>query len=208
MIFLYLENSNRAHGIRASSSSGTCTQRIRFHNNGINIGILLPDADSEVEENEDEIENFMAISTGDVLISDADDDSDADFVPQNQDDDNDNVDDYDDGEGDQDDSVDNLVDCSKAPCCQWQRIYPTEVNTQFTGEPFPNPPEEEISPMRYFKQLFDDELIDHIVEQSNLYSVEQSGKSVNLCKSELEQYFGILLMMELYIVATISNVLG
>ena len=195
-----------AHGIRPSSFYGSCTQRIRFRNNGINIenrniGILLPDADSEVEdeENEDEIENFMAISTDDVLISDADDDSDADFVPQNQDDDNDNVDDNDDedGEGDRDDSVDNLVDCNKAPCYQWQRIDPTEVNTQFTGEPFPNPPEEEISPMRYFKQLFDDKLIDHIAEQSNSYSVQQSGKSVNLCKSELEQYFGKLLMMGL-----------
>ena len=49
----------------------------------------MPDADGEAEdeENEDKIEKFMINSTDDVLISDANDDSDANFNSQKQDDD-------------------------------------------------------------------------------------------------------------------------
>ena len=45
----------------------------------------------------------------------------------------------------------------------------------------------------YFKQVFDDELIKHIADQTNLYSVKCTGKSRNVDENETEQYFGILL---------------
>ena len=45
----------------------------------------------------------------------------------------------------------------------------------------------------YFKQFFDDELIKHIADQTNLYSVKCTGKSRNNDENETEQYFGILL---------------
>ena len=71
----------------------------------------------------------------------------------------------------------------------------SHVDTVFTGAPFPDPSEKELTPIEYFKQFFDDELIDHIVQQSNLYYVQKCGKSVQMTKHELVQYFRILLMM-------------
>ena len=47
--------------------------------------------------------------------------------------------------------------------------------------PFPDPPEKELTPIEYFKKFFDDELIDHIVEQSNLYSVPNCGINTINC---------------------------
>ena len=62
-----------------------------------------------------------------------------------------------------------------------------------TFQEFPDPLLTEISPYMYFKQVFDDELIKHIADQTNLYSVKCTGKSRNVDENETEQYFGILL---------------
>ena len=61
-----------------------------------------------------------------------------------------------------------------------------------TFQEFPDPLLTEISPYMYFKQVFDDELIKHIADQTNLYSVKCTGKSRNNDENETEQYFGIL----------------
>ena len=45
----------------------------------------------------------------------------------------------------------------------------------------------------HLKQFFDDDLTKHIADQTNLYSVQSTGKSRN--GNEIEQYFGILLLM-------------
>ena len=47
----------------------------------------------------------------------------------------------------------------------------------------------------YFKQFFDDDLIKHIADQTNLYSVQCTGKSINVDENEIQQYFGILLLI-------------
>ena len=47
----------------------------------------------------------------------------------------------------------------------------------------------------YFKQFFDDDLIKHTADQTNLYSVQCTGKSINVDENETEHYFGILLLM-------------
>lgn len=51
------------------------------------------------------------------------------------------------------------------------------------------------SALAYFRQLFDSDLIDTIVQQTNLYSVQQTGISLDTSCNEIEQFFGILLMM-------------
>ena len=43
-----------------------------------------------------------------------------------------------------------------------------------------------------FKQFFDD-----IADQTNLYLVQCTGKSINVDENEIEQYFGILLLMSI-----------
>jgi hypothetical protein len=40
---------------------------------------------------------------------------------------------------------------------------------------FSDPPDEEITPFEYFKQMCRDEVIENFVEQSNLYCVHKTG---------------------------------
>ena len=54
-----------------------------------------------------------------------------------------------------------------------------------------------MTPFQYFKQMFDDQLIDHIVEQTNLYSVKFTGTSIAVDHNEMEQYIGLLVMMSI-----------
>lgn len=65
-----------------------------------------------------------------------------------------------------------------------------KYNTTYKGEPFPLPPEPEMTPFQYFKQVFDDQLIDHIVEQTNLKSVQSTGKLLRerKCGSKLGRF--------------------
>ena len=55
-----------------------------------------------------------------------------------------------------------------------------------TFQEFPGPLLTEISPYMYFKQVFDDELIKYIADQTNLYSVKCTGKSRNVDENETE----------------------
>lgn len=47
------------------------------------------------------------------------------------------------------------------------------------------------TPLEYFKMFFDDDIINNIVNQTNLYSVQKHGASVNTNFSEMCNYFGI-----------------
>ena len=86
----------------------------------------------------------------------------------------------------------------KVPTPRWCRREPAEVNSMFSGEPLPNPPNEVLTKMEYFKQFVDDQLIAHISEQTNLYSVQTNGSSVATDSNEIEQYIGVLLIMGIY----------
>lgn len=74
---------------------------------------------------------------------------------------------------------------------RWRNRDPLPVNTHF-DLPIPIPPEVQ-SPYLYFKTFFSDEVFEHIKLQSNIYSVEKSGKSADIAISELEQFISILL---------------
>lgn len=63
------------------------------------------------------------------------------------------------------------------------------------------PPEyEEVNtPIDYFRQLVDDNLLDLLVEQSNLFAIQKNpNKPLNLTKLELEQFIGICLSMSVF----------
>lgn len=47
------------------------------------------------------------------------------------------------------------------------------------------------------RSFFDDALIDHLVEQSNLYSVQSTGNSIAVDHDEMEMYLGLLVMMSI-----------
>ena len=72
------------------------------------------------------------------------------------------------------------------------------VKQDITAGPVNPPPLFEIednSPLEYFRRYFDSELIKQIVNETNLYSVQQTTKSVNTNVSEMEQFIGVLIYM-------------
>ena len=71
---------------------------------------------------------------------------------------------------------------------RWRKREPPDADSTFYGKEFPDPLYTEISPCMYFKQFFDDDLIKHIADQTNLYSVQCTGKSINVDENEIQQY--------------------
>lgn len=56
-----------------------------------------------------------------------------------------------------------------------------------------------LSPYQYFKGLLSDDLLELIVDESNLYSIQcNPAKPLNLTVQELEQFFGTVLHMSLF----------
>eukprot|EP00795_Rhopilema_esculentum_P006428 gene6428-biopygen8027 len=78
----------------------------------------------------------------------------------------------------------------KIPMPKWRKREAAVVNSVFCGEPLPSPPNEVLTPIEYFKSFFDDQLIAHISEQTNLYSVQKNGSSVATTADEIEQFIG------------------
>ncbi len=54
---------------------------------------------------------------------------------------------------------------------------------------------QERAPLDCFKQLWTDELTNLVVEQTNMYSTQQSGNCVNTRKDEMEQFIGMHIKM-------------
>eukprot|EP00795_Rhopilema_esculentum_P003858 gene3858-biopygen1962 len=80
---------------------------------------------------------------------------------------------------------------------RWRKRTSPKFDVNFKGQELPPPPKEALNPVDYFKQFFSEDLIQHIAEQTNLYSVQQTGASIQTSKSEMEQYIGILIMMSI-----------
>lgn len=55
-------------------------------------------------------------------------------------------------------------------------------------------PEAIKTPLNYFKTFFDDKIIDKIVNETNLYSVQKDGTSINTSFAEISQFFGIQIL--------------
>ena len=53
-------------------------------------------------------------------------------------------------------------------------------------------------PIEYFRKLFGNDLMDAIVHQSNLYSVQSNpNKTLNLTRLEFEKFLGTLFLMSM-----------
>lgn len=84
--------------------------------------------------------------------------------------------------------------CGKKVAGDWRKPEKFETREQpwsFTG----NFNMEMKSPLQFFKMFIDDDLLDQFVVQSNNYAHEKDATVLNLTRSELEVYFGILLQM-------------
>ena len=60
------------------------------------------------------------------------------------------------------------------------------MNVDFHGDPFSPPPDPAMTPYQYFKSFLDDNLIDLITEQTNTYSLQESGVSIAVAHYEIE----------------------
>ena len=70
---------------------------------------------------------------------------------------------------------------------RWRKRNPVQFDVKYSGPQFPQPPDEELDPLQYFKMFFDDELFEHLAEQTNLYSVQKTGVFVNTTSAQMEQ---------------------
>lgn len=76
---------------------------------------------------------------------------------------------------------------------KWQNKDIEPVNSICEYE-FPEPPDDDITPYEYFKMFCDDSMVKNISYQTNIYSVEKLGKSLNTTPNEIEQFIGIHIM--------------
>ncbi|KAK3931897.1 LOW QUALITY PROTEIN: PiggyBac transposable element-derived protein 3 [Frankliniella fusca] len=58
-------------------------------------------------------------------------------------------------------------------------------------------PTELLEPIDYFQYYWDDEIFQYIADQTNLYSVQQDGKSMDVTKKEIQIFLGIWIFMGL-----------
>ena len=72
---------------------------------------------------------------------------------------------------------------------RWKKRNPMPVQSLFTGSKFSGPPVEEKSPHEYFDMIFDKSLYEKTAEQSNLYFVQTTGKSVQINKKQSNLLF-------------------
>jgi len=76
----------------------------------------------------------------------------------------------------------------------WKNDTFTAPDVSFSGAK-PQVPDEIMSPLHYFRQFISDEMLTALVENTNLYSVQKDGKSVETDVKEVERMIGIYLHM-------------
>ena len=84
--------------------------------------------------------------------------------------------------------------------CRTYRLrkkHPPTCPTQVNEKPFSPVPGDvaQRTPLKYFKQFWDDEITNMLVKQTNLYSVEQSGVNINTNKDEIEKLVAVQMLM-------------
>ncbi|KAK3925306.1 PiggyBac transposable element-derived protein 2 [Frankliniella fusca] len=77
-------------------------------------------------------------------------------------------------------------------CFNWK---PGDIETQERPCPEMDVPDEVLQPIDYFRYFWDDDLFQRLADQTNLYSTQRDGSSLNVTKQEMKIFFGIWLYM-------------
>ena len=82
---------------------------------------------------------------------------------------------------------------------RWQRNKPPTTNNSFLGEEFSLPPDDDDTgtPLNYFQMFWKDDINVLLSEQTNLYSIQRKGTSLNTTSGEIEQFMGIQMYMSI-----------
>ena len=80
---------------------------------------------------------------------------------------------------------------------RWTAKEPPAGNTEFHGNQFSNPPINfyEIRPIDFFKLFWTDNITQTLVEQTNLYSVQEQDKNISTCAKDIEHFLGMHILM-------------
>ena len=73
---------------------------------------------------------------------------------------------------------------------RWRKKEPALFDTSIKGGKFSPPPPnaENMTPFQYFQRFWDNEIRKYLTEQINLYSMQETGKSVNATEDETEVF--------------------
>lgn len=97
---------------------------------------------------------------------------------------------------------------SKLSQVQWKKanFYMDPQFLKFETEPLPNKITSLKSPIDFFSYFFTDDLYQHIISQSQLYSIQcDVNKPVNITKIELQQYIGICLFTSIVAIPNVRR---
>ena len=79
---------------------------------------------------------------------------------------------------------------------RWHKKEFDSPTVDFEGEQALSPVYGSVgTPLQYFKKFISDEMVQLVVENTNLYSVQKNGKSVATTTKEVEQVFGMFFRM-------------
>ena len=85
---------------------------------------------------------------------------------------------------------------------RWRAGAPPNVDTAFKGDAFKGdafsrPPEnfDEMNPIDFFRMFWTENITNLLVEQTNLYCVQNKGSSVKVTQQEIERFLGIHILM-------------
>ena len=105
---------------------------------------------------------------------------------------------------DDEDSNEEQGDCAppqkksrKKPSYRWRKTKPLARDINFLGNEFSLPPAKEFSPVQYFKKFWSDNIIENLATQTNIYSVQKSGKRIGTNAQEIERFIGIQMLMSI-----------
>ena len=73
----------------------------------------------------------------------------------------------------------------------------TTLEKTFHDLPPQPEPDDKTTPYQYFKMLVTDELLDMVKEQTNLYSAQSTGSSINVTAKDIEKFIGAYFRMGL-----------
>ncbi|MCJ8740469.1 hypothetical protein PDJAM_G00059200 [Pangasius djambal] len=91
---------------------------------------------------------------------------------------------------------------SKGERTVWKK---KDISSFEVPEPVFPTPERILSPYQYFKMFFTDQMVLHIVEQTNLYSAQCNGSSINTTLHEMEEFLSMLLFMGVFAFPTLDD---
>lgn len=97
---------------------------------------------------------------------------------------------------------DEKIDLSKFETTipRWRSKAPPAPNTEFSGKEFRPPPEDfdTWTPLNYFELFWKEDLNVLLSEQTNLYSVQRKGTSINSTSGEIRQLIGLQMFMSIF----------